>query len=78
MNIRFTKLGHEECEKCETFKLHNSQHNEQNLDVGCDACTTWKIHIDKAKLSREKYREYANQSLPDCTLFVFPLICKKL
>ena len=29
MNIRFTKLGHEECEKCETFKLHNSQHNEQ-------------------------------------------------
>lgn len=33
MNISFTRLGHEECEKCESFCLHNSAHTKENLEV---------------------------------------------
>lgn len=31
MNISFTKLGHEECEMCEVFKLHDRMHTKENL-----------------------------------------------
>lgn len=35
MRISFTKLGHEECEMCEHFQLHNKSHGKDNLDELC-------------------------------------------
>lgn len=55
--ISFARLGNEECEVCEEFKLH--EHNESNLDDECEICSKWKIHIKLAKDSRELYRKYA-------------------
>lgn len=55
-NISFTNLGHEECELCEGFKLHNNQHNPENLDQACTDCNSWKEHIQRANDSRASYR----------------------
>lgn len=58
MNISFTKLGHEECEKCESFLLHENGHTKQNANqnTDCDKCLQWLEHIKKAEMSREEYR----------------------
>ncbi|CAH0547321.1 unnamed protein product [Brassicogethes aeneus] len=58
MNISFTKLGHEECEKCDAFLLHDNGHNKQNANenTDCDKCFQWLDHIKKAEMSREEYR----------------------
>ena len=56
-NISFTKLGHEECELCEGFQLHNALHNSTNLDENCEVCQKWKNHIKRANKSRELYRK---------------------
>lgn len=56
MNISFTKLGHEQCEICESFQFHNPNHKEENLNELCELCIKWKKHIDKAKASRQEYR----------------------
>lgn len=56
-NISFTKLGHEECELCEGFHLHDALHNETNLDRNCEVCQKWEVHINRAKRSRELYRK---------------------
>jgi len=55
-NISFTNLGHEECEQCEGFKLHNNQHNLENLNMECETCKNWKDHINRAEKSRKCYR----------------------
>ncbi|KAJ8683725.1 hypothetical protein QAD02_019517 [Eretmocerus hayati] len=52
LNIRFTKLEHEECEKCETLQLHNPLHSSNSLDPDCDTCQAWQTHIRKAELAR--------------------------
>lgn len=51
--ISFTKLGHEECENCEQFSLHNPNHKKDNLELTCDSCQKWKTHIDKASSGRD-------------------------
>lgn len=57
-NISFAKLGNEECELCESFKIHNNgAHTLENLDNNCEVCISWKKHIQKAKKSRQKYAE---------------------
>lgn len=68
MKIHFTKLGHEECEKCESMDLHDSLHSKEALDPDCEVCQSWNLHIQKASLSRKKYREYGDQQLPDGVL----------
>ena len=55
MNISFTRLGHEECEQCEGFAMHNREHTQENLCDSCELCQTWKSHIEKAKRSRSEY-----------------------
>lgn len=45
--ISFAKLGHEECQTCESFKLHG--HKSDSLMDGCDKCIAWKKHIDAAQ-----------------------------
>jgi hypothetical protein len=55
MNISFKRLGHEECEQCESFAMHNRDHTQEALCDSCDLCCSWKLHIDKAKRSRCEY-----------------------
>lgn len=42
--ISFALLGHEECEKCEEFKLHG--HKKDGLEATCDVCKVWETHQD--------------------------------
>lgn len=60
LNISFTKLGHEECESCEIFEKH--EHSKENLDINCLVCTSYSKHNEKAKLSRQLYREDAEKN----------------
>nr|CAI5821751.1 unnamed protein product [Callosobruchus analis] len=53
----FAHLGHEECEVCETFKLHNTSHTKENLELTCDCCRKWDVHIKRAQAAREFYRQ---------------------
>ncbi|XP_031327380.1 uncharacterized protein LOC116160352 [Photinus pyralis] len=61
MNISLANLGHEECESCEGFSLHDKSHTKDNLEETCDVCRTWKKHIDRATKSREHYRDDGKQ-----------------
>lgn len=60
MNISFVKLGHEECEVCEHFKMH--PHTAEELDDNCEGCQFWKKHNDRATVSRELYKEDKERS----------------
>lgn len=62
MNISFTQLGHEECEKCESFSLNHS-HNKDQLQEGCEYCVNYKNHIEKANNSRKEYRKDVNAAM---------------
>lgn len=35
-------IGHEECESCEEFSLHNINHTKDNLKETYDVCSSWK------------------------------------
>lgn len=56
LNISFVKLGHEECEDCEEFRLHDDTHTKENLKEDCLGCTKWKSHNKRAYMSREQYK----------------------
>lgn len=63
INISIEKLGHEECESCATFRLHDPTHTKEMLDNDCDNCKEWeRQNIDRATKSREKYREDAEKT----------------
>ncbi|XP_072162574.1 uncharacterized protein [Bemisia tabaci] len=57
--ISFAKLGLEECESCEEFKLHEHK-DVNNLQENCDVCRSWKQHIDLANAARKLYRQHAD------------------
>lgn len=70
LNISFVTLGHEECETCEVFKLHNPDHQENTgLQLECEECKQWEKHRNKAKEAREKYQSDANNPSPDTVYF---------
>lgn len=69
-NIRFTKLGHEECEACEKMKLHNGNHTKDNLDQTCVTCNTWSKHMKRAKEARELYQKHANAEFDSKTICI--------
>ncbi|CAH0397369.1 unnamed protein product [Chilo suppressalis] len=54
MNISFAKLGHEQCETCETFNLHNLDHVKEPC-TDCQICKTYAHHKIKYTLAREMY-----------------------
>lgn len=64
MNIKFTKLGLEECEVCEIHHQHvaeaghnhDSPTNEPAIDL-CEACKMWHDHNLRARTSREEYQK---------------------
>lgn len=58
LNISFTKLGHEECELCESFNEH--EHTKETLDADCGMCNLYISHIDRMTKSRKLYREDAD------------------
>lgn len=58
LNISFTKLGHEECEQCEKFTIHNP--NSEIRHRGCQACKSYEEHHEKYILARKKYEEDAD------------------
>lgn len=64
LNISFASLGHEECELCESFKLHDPTHTEDSLSEHCGDCQFWQEHINRFKESREKYRADADRDFP--------------
>ncbi|KAF2895817.1 hypothetical protein ILUMI_10358 [Ignelater luminosus] len=68
LNISFTKLGHEECEVCETFNLHDSNHTKTSLSEDCTYCDLWNQHIKKAAESCENYKSVAEESFPENTV----------
>lgn len=60
-NISFARLGNEECETCESMRLHG--HKEDNLQLdNCDVCKSWKVHIDLAKEARELYQQEVKEN----------------
>lgn len=54
MNISFAKLGHEECEICELYQIHNSKVNELRHRK-CSTCMDFDKHKERYTLAREKY-----------------------
>ena len=69
MRISFTKLGHEECEICESFNFHDRNHKKENLDAACEMCKKWKLHIEKANASRCEYQKDKNAQNPNMPVF---------
>ena len=70
LKISFTVLGHEECETCENYRLHNPSHQEDTgLDLECETCKELSHHRDKAKAAREKYQNDAENPSPN-TVFL--------
>lgn len=68
LNIKFTQLGHEECERCHAHQIHENQtghsaktgKNEQGESSStdqskCKMCSNWKDHISQAISGREEY-----------------------
>ncbi|CAH0691704.1 unnamed protein product [Spodoptera exigua] len=54
MNISFTLLGNEECEDCESFKLHQPTCQDS---ASCDTCISYKLHKQKYEKARKCYQE---------------------
>jgi len=66
MNISFAHLGHEECESCEKFWLHNSEHTKDNVGeqcTTCDICQVWKNHHEKYTESQKLYQQDVERNL---------------
>lgn len=55
MNISFAKLGHEECETCETFNLHNPAHVKNGCDPSCETCSSYLKHKARYVKARKLY-----------------------
>lgn len=66
MNIKFTKLGLEECEVCEMHRLHvtEANHNHETSENEgidpCETCKMWNDHNLRARTSREEYQKDKN------------------
>jgi len=71
MNIYFRKLGHEECELCETFLLHNDAHTKDKLDtLNCKTCEIYEVHHEKYLAARIKYETHSKSKKNTNELFV--------
>jgi hypothetical protein len=67
MNIAFTKLGNEECEKCQTFTLH--EHGKENLQPDCESCLIFEAHHERYTLARKAYEEDKSMGAAGLTTF---------
>lgn len=71
LNISFTKLGHEECERCFTFKEHKQGHNESNIFPDCSQCVEFENHQKTVKKARQLYQTHADISQNDTSTIYF-------
>lgn len=69
-NIHFTKLGNEECEQCERFRLHNPEHTKENIVAECEFCSTWEVHHCRVEAARKLYKEHAEMTFDNDTFCV--------
>lgn len=69
LNISFVKLGHEECEQCEEFRLHDETHSKENLQEDCLGCTKWASHNERATMSREQYKLDSELDISDTVVY---------
>ncbi|XP_072940560.1 uncharacterized protein [Epargyreus clarus] len=60
LNISFTKLGHEECEICEKYFLHNAYHKELRHRK-CEDCRSYEHHHQKYVTARQEYKKDVNK-----------------
>lgn len=68
-NISFSKLGNEQCELCLEFSHH--EHQLPSLDLDCETCRDFKMHKDKAEISREHYeRDKEKDPQPGTELYM--------
>lgn len=67
-NISFTVLGHEECEVCESLKIH--EHSKDNLVNDCEICQTYFVHKEKADVARALYQEHAKKEFDEKSIYV--------
>lgn len=67
-NISFAQLGHEECELCESFNIH--EHNRNNISPECDLCKTYTTHKDKSNRARDLYKEQTKKEFDEKNIFV--------
>lgn len=68
--ISFTKLGHEQCESCEEFRLHDNTHTQDNLKENCDKCVLWSKHITRANEARKMYKSSSDSRFDDKTVCI--------
>lgn len=61
MNISFAHLGHEECELCEEFRLHDPNHKADQLEDTCGICNKWFDHHKKYTVARSEYQNDAER-----------------
>lgn len=57
LNIAFTKLGNEECEKCEEYAFHDQGHTKKSLGDNCEICKLWKEHLNYVEYTRTAYKK---------------------
>ncbi|CAG4935770.1 unnamed protein product [Parnassius apollo] len=53
-NISIAKLGHEECELCQKFLIHNPRTDLRHRN--CEECKNYEIHHEKYILARAEYQ----------------------
>lgn len=71
MNISFTKLGNDECEKCEIFANHNVLHTKTSLSADCLTCNKWLDHkkmADSARILYDSHRQKSSCEV-DCVYY---------
>nr|XP_053621942.1 uncharacterized protein LOC128681791 [Plodia interpunctella] len=75
LKISFTKLGHEECELCEEFSIHNP--NAEIRHRNCKECKEYEDHHTRYISARKKYEEdvqsQTKQKSTDTTIFAVDL-----
>ncbi|KAF0695234.1 Uncharacterized protein FWK35_00038743, partial [Aphis craccivora] len=75
-NISFTQLGHEECEVCESLKIH--EHSKDQMVPDCTVCATYLTHIKKANAARSLYQEHAKNNYNDEKSIYFSVDLQKI
>lgn len=69
MNVSMAKLGTEECESCEEYKIHSKDHEEKKVHKDCEACLKWNNHIETAEKARNLYREDVLKNNEESTIY---------
>lgn len=70
MNISFARLGHEECESCEKFNIHNLDHTKNGRDSECETCNLYTKHKKIYIKARKHYEADTKRVCKEEDVFV--------